>query len=185
MRLQASAWHHAVALRTVQIIHMPGLRQTEDYAKAVFATAVPRLTSTELRRRVAFRMRRREVLDRNPPLVCTFMIHEAAVRRQLGGAKVMARQLEHVLEESERENITVRAIPLAAGGFPTSGLSTVYAVGSVPQLDTVHLDVAEGSALVDAQAHVVSYRAILDETERYALSPDRTRDLVRKVIKET
>ncbi|MCA6094454.1 helix-turn-helix domain-containing protein [Streptomyces sp. SCA3-4] len=176
--------HHARALRTVQIMHMPGPLQTEDYAKAVFATAAPRLTPAELRRRLSFRMRRRDVLDKDTPPTCTFLIHESAMRMQFGGPKVILRQLEHVLEASERDNVTIRAIPFTAGGFPNAGTSTFYAVGAVPQLDTVHLDVAQGSALLDAPAHLSNYRTILDRTEELSLSPSDTRNLVCSIVAE-
>ncbi|MEU1372900.1 helix-turn-helix transcriptional regulator [Streptomyces triculaminicus] len=176
--------HHARSMRSVQIMHMPGLLQTEDYAKAVFSTAIPKPAPTELRRRISFRMRRREVLDRDNPPTCTFLVHEAAMRMQFGGPEVAARQLRHVIEESEREHITVRAIPFAAGGFAMAGLSAHYATGAVPQLDTVHLDVAHGGALLDAQAHLANYRAILDYAEELSLSADDTRDLMRDIAKQ-
>ncbi|RLU96768.1 transcriptional regulator [Streptomyces griseocarneus] len=171
---------HAVGLRTVQILHMPGLLQTEDYAKAVLSTATPAPAPVDLRRRLSYRMRRRDILDK-APLSCTFLIHEAAMRVEFGGAKVARRQLEHVLEASERENVTVRAIPFSAGGIPSAGLSTVYASGPVPQLDTVHLDVAYGSALLDAETHLANYRSRLDRTEGVSLDPERTRDLMHAI----
>ncbi|MEW2581466.1 helix-turn-helix domain-containing protein [Streptomyces syringium] len=175
---------HALKIRTVQILHMPGLLQTEDYAKAVLSTASPAPTPTDLRRRLSYRMRRRDILDKSSPPTCTFLIHEAAMRVEFGGAKVARRQLEHVIEASERENITVRAIPFSAGGFPSAGLSTMYASGPVPQLDTVHLDVAHGSALLDAEAYLANYRSILDRTEDISLSPEDTRDLMRVIAQK-
>ncbi|MBO0655142.1 helix-turn-helix domain-containing protein [Streptomyces triculaminicus] len=176
--------HHALGLRSMTIMHMPGLLQTEDYAKAVFAAGIPKSTPTELRRNVSFRMRRRAVLDRDNPPTCTFLVHEAALRMQFGGPEVAARQLRHVLEESERENITVRAIPFAAGGFSMAGLSVLYATGPVPQLDTVQLDVAHGGALLDAQAHLANYRARLDYAEEISLGPDDTRKLMRDIAQQ-
>ncbi|GAA0347098.1 Scr1 family TA system antitoxin-like transcriptional regulator [Streptomyces blastmyceticus] len=176
--------YHALRLRTVQILHMPGLLQTEDYAKAVLSTATPAPIPADLRRRLSYRMRRRDILDKADPPVCTFLIHEAAMRVEFGGAKVACRQLEHVMEASERENITVRAIPFSAGGFPSAGLSTVYASGPVSRLDTVHLDVAHGSALLDAETHLANYRSILDRTEELSLSPGKTRDLMRGIAQK-
>lgn len=173
--------YHARRLRTVQVLHMPGLLQTEDYAKAVLSTAVPTPAPTDLRRRLSYRMRRRDILDRPDPPQCTFLVHEAAMRVEFGGAKVARRQLEHVIEASERENIAVRAIPFSAGGFPSAGLSTLYASGPVPQLDTVHLDVAHGSALLDAETHLANYRSVLDRTESISLSPEQTRELMHAI----
>lgn len=176
--------YHARALRTVHIMHMPGLLQTENYAKAVFATAAPTPAPADLRRRLSFRMRRRDTLDKTNPPTCTFLIHECAMRMEFGGAKVARSQLEHVIEASERDNITVRAIPFKAGGFPNAGTSTVYAFGPVPQLDTIHLDVAHGSALLDAETHLSNYRAILERTQELSLTPGQTRDLLFSIAKQ-
>ncbi|WNE96472.1 Scr1 family TA system antitoxin-like transcriptional regulator [Streptomyces luomodiensis] len=174
--------HHAVNLRSMQPMHIPGLLQTEDYAKAVFATAVPDLTAVEHRRRLSHRLKRRDVLDRDRPPQCTFLVHEAALRMQFGGTKVARGQLEYLLEASERDNVTVRVIPFAAGGFPGAGASVLYAAGPVPQLDTVQLDVATGVALVDAETLVANYREVLDRTQGLSLSPEDTRDFVRAIV---
>ncbi|MET8182800.1 Scr1 family TA system antitoxin-like transcriptional regulator [Streptomyces sp. NPDC005336] len=175
--------HHAVGLRLVQIMHMPGLLQTEDYAQAVFSTAEPEPTPTQLRCRLSHRLRRRDVLDREDPPQCTFLIHEAALRLQFGGARVAQRQLEYVVEASERDNVTVRVIPFSAGGFPNAGSSTTYVTGPVPQLDTVQLDSPNGSALLDADTYLANYRRVLDRTEAMALSPDETRDFVHAIAR--
>jgi uncharacterized protein DUF5753 len=172
---------HASMLRTVQIMHVPGLLQTEEYAKVVLATNVPKPSPTELRRRLSYRMRRRDVLDRSEPPQCTFLIHESAMRIELGGPKVARGQLEHLLEASDRDNITVQVIPFSAGAFPNVGISTVYASGPVPRLDTVHLEVPHGNALIDSETHLENYRAIMDHAQGIALSPEGTRDLVREI----
>ncbi|WKX70241.1 helix-turn-helix transcriptional regulator [Streptomyces sp. XD-27] len=175
--------HHAVAMRGVQIMHIPGLLQTEAYAKALFAGAEPVPTPVQLRRRLSYRLRRRDVLDRTDPPQCTFFIHEAALRMQFGGSKVAREQLEHVLDASERDNVTVRAIPFAAGGFPNAGSSMLYLCGQVSQLDTVQLDVPTGSTLLDAEAHLANYRRILDQAEARSLTSNETRDFIRAITK--
>ncbi|MFD7262080.1 helix-turn-helix domain-containing protein [Streptomyces sp. NPDC059874] len=171
---------HSTALRAVQIMHMPGLLQTEEYARAVFEEAVPTLSPASLRRQLSYRLKRRDVLDRPNPPQCTFLIHEAALRLEFGGAKVARAQLERLLEQSERENVTVRVIPFAAGGFPNAGSSTLYASGPVPQLDTVQTDTAHGPAFLDAETRLDNYRAILDRTEQRSLDPDRSRDFIHE-----
>ncbi|WAP55932.1 helix-turn-helix domain-containing protein [Streptomyces sp. S465] len=172
---------HAVRLRAVQIMHIPGLLQTEDYANAVFSTAEPALTPAQRRVNVSYRMRRREVLDRDDPPQCTFLIHEAALRMEFGGPKVTRGQLERLLEASEWDNVTVRAIPFSAGGFPHAGASVTYMCGVVPQLDTVQLDTPTGVTLLDGETHLANYRRILDKTEVLALTPEDTRDFIHAI----
>ncbi|MFE9063299.1 helix-turn-helix domain-containing protein [Streptomyces violaceusniger] len=173
--------HHAVSMRTVQTMNMPGLLQTEDYAKAVFATAVPEPTAVQLRRRLSHRLKRRDVLDRDDPPRCTFIVHEAALRVTFGGPKVARGQLEHVLEASERDNVTVRVIPFSAGGFPNAGSSALYASGPVPQLDTLQLDAPTDVMFLDGETHLANYQRILDRTEELSLTSEETRDFIHAI----
>ncbi|MFI6650965.1 helix-turn-helix domain-containing protein [Streptomyces sp. NPDC050529] len=176
--------HHATGFRSVQIMHMPGLLQTEDYARAVYAEALPAPTPTGLRRRLSHRLRRRDVLDRPDPPASVFLIHEAALRMRYGGRKVAVGQLDHLLKESERDNVTVRVIPFSAGGFPNSGSSTHYVYGPVTQLDTVQTDTPSGSGFVDAEARLLTFRAVLDRTEGRSLDPQSSRDFIKEVAEQ-
>lgn len=173
--------HHAVAIRSVQIMYMPGLLQNEEYARAVFSEVVPPLSPERLRRQLSHRLRRRDVLDREEAPDCTFLIHEAALRMTYGGSDVAGKQLGHLLAESERDNVSVRVIPFAAGGFPEIGSSTQYVYGPVPQLDTVQTDTATGPAFIDAETRLVNYRAVLDQVESRSLDPKGSRDFIRGI----
>lgn len=173
--------HHAQSLHVVQIMHIPGLLQTENYARAVLGEAVPGWSPAELRRRLSHRLRRRDVLDRDDPPACTFIIHEAALHTRFGDRDVLVAQLNHLLDASERKNITVRTIPLDSGGFPVAGVSLTYATGPVPQLDTVQLDTAYGSAFLDAESQLANHRGILNRTAKVALSAKESRDFIRGI----
>ncbi|MCX5397998.1 helix-turn-helix transcriptional regulator [Streptomyces sp. NBC_00102] len=173
--------HHAVAIRSVQIMYMPGLLQTEDYARAVFAETVPAPSPARQRRQVSFRLRRRDVLDRDDPPMCTFLVHEAALRMTYGGSSVARGQIDYLLKASDRDNVIVRAIPFAAGGFPHASSSAYYVHGSVRQLDTVQTDTVMGSGFDDAEANLENWRVALDRTEEKALDPESSRDFIRKI----
>jgi hypothetical protein len=177
--------HHAVALRGVQITHMPGLLQHEDYMCAVFKEAVPPLTPHDLERKIAFRMGRRALLDRlSAPPECTFLTHEAALRMRFGSTRTVKNQLEYLLKQADRENVTIRVVPFAAGCYPSAGSSTLYAYGPLRQLDTVQLDTATGSTFLHAESHLVNYRAVIDRMQHLSLDPDRSRDFIREVLQE-
>lgn len=177
--------HHAVAMRSVQMTHMPGLLQTEEYAKALLSMSVPKPPAVQLRRWLSFRMRRRDVLDRDDPPPCDFLIHEAALRMEYGDTKVTRGQLAHVLEETERDNVTVRVIPFSAGGFPHGSSSTLlYASGPVPQLDTVQMDVANGIGLVDSEPQLANYRTVMAWADEKALGFKESRDFILGVERQ-
>lgn len=176
--------HHAVSLRIVQLTHMPGLLQHEDYVRAVIGEAVPELAPEDFDRKVEFRVRRSAVLDAEEPPSCTFLIHEAALRMLFGGVRVAKIQLAYLLEQSMRENVTVRILPFAAGGFPNVGNSTMYACGPVAQLDTVQSDTRHGSRFIHAETHLANYRKVLDRVEERCLDPERSREFIREVAQQ-
>jgi transcriptional regulator with XRE-family HTH domain len=175
--------HHAVSVRSLQVTHLPGLLQTEEYAKVNISSDVPEPAPADLRRFLSFRMKRRDVLDSDDPAPCTFLIHEAAMRLEYGGPAVMRAQLTHILESSERDNVTVRALPFSAGGFPHVGSLMNHFSGPVPQLDTVQFDIPEGSSLVDAPAVLNKYRSTLDRIEELTFTPEKTRDFLLGIVK--
>ncbi|MGW1199123.1 helix-turn-helix domain-containing protein [Streptomyces sp. NPDC002536] len=176
--------HHAVRLTSVQVVYIPGLLQTEEYARAVFGQTVPELSPLEIQRRVSHRMHRKRVLERSPATPCTFVIHEAALRMIFPGVDGQRRQLERLSEVSAHSGVSIRVIPFAAGAFPCAHSSLTFAAGPVPQLDTVALDTAHGSVLLDADAHLENYRRILQRTVETALPPKESCDFIARVAKD-
>jgi hypothetical protein len=177
--------HHAAALRSAQIMHMPGILQTPDYMRGIFAEAVPTMAPADLERHVEFRVRRAALLDRSEPPSCEFLVHETVLRMRFGDRKFLRRQIDYLLEQAERPNITVRVVPFSAGGFANAGSSTLYACGPVPQLDTVQIDVPTGVTFLDAETHLVNYRAVLDRMRERALEPELSIDFIRQAAMET
>ncbi|MDI3424225.1 helix-turn-helix domain-containing protein [Streptomyces luteolus] len=174
---------HARRVRTAQVMHAPGLLQTEEYARAVFNAVLPPLSRLEVELRVAHRMDRQRVLARPEPLAYAAYVHESALLMRFGGAEVTRRQLKHLCAESERSNVDVRVVPLDADGFPGAGHALLYADGSTPQLDTVQLDSAHGPEFTHAEAQLAKYRAHLEWMERAALSSAASRDLIHKTAR--
>lgn len=169
---------HATRLRIAVTVHLPGLLQTEDHARAVFEAVIPRLSPDDIDVRVAHRIDRHQVLDRPSPPALDAILHEAALRMEFGGPAVTRRQLEHLLRTSERENVTLRVIPFKAGGFPGAGQSVVYADAVVPCLDTVELDSTHGPEFIDNEVQLAKYRAQLKAAQKLALAPPASRDFI-------
>lgn len=176
--------HHAAALRSAQIMHMPGLLQLPDYMRGIFAEAVPTMAPVDLEQHVAFRLRRAEILDRPDPPLCEFLIHESALRMRFGDRGVLLRQIAHLLKQAERPNVAVHVVPFSAGGFANAGSSTLYACGPVPQLDTVQIDVPTGVTFLCAETYLVNYRAVLDRMRERALDTGESVDFIRQVAED-
>ncbi|WP_306189567.1 MULTISPECIES: helix-turn-helix transcriptional regulator [unclassified Streptomyces] len=175
---------HATRVRTVQFMHVPGLLQTEDYARGVFAAVLPPLSRLEVELRVAHRMGRQQVFEREHPLPYIAYVHEAALHMRFGGTEVTRQQLKHLAERSEQDSIEVRVVPTSVSGFPGAGHALLYAEGVVPQLDTVQLDSAHGPEFTGAEAQLTKYRAHLDWMDDAALPPTASRDLIRTIARE-
>jgi transcriptional regulator with XRE-family HTH domain len=176
--------HHATFLRSVEIVHIPGLLQTEDYARAVFSYTLPELPPSELKAWVAHRTQRRVVIDRYPSTEYTLIIHEAALRIRVADRRTARNQLRLLLDQSEREHVTLRAIPFDRDGFAGANFSMTYAGGPVPQLDTALRDSPHGSAFVHAQAQVGRLDSMFGKAEQASLDPEASCDLINRIALE-
>lgn len=175
---------HAARIRTAQTVHLPGLLHTDGYARAVFGAVLPALSRLEIELRVAHRMERQQVLDRESPIDYAGYIHEAALRMQFGSRKVTQEQLQHLCDMSEREHIELRVIPVGRGAFPGAGHALLYAHGAVPQLDTVQLDSAHGPEFMHADAQLTKYRAHLNWMEDASLNAAESRDFIHAISRQ-
>jgi transcriptional regulator with XRE-family HTH domain len=177
--------HHATALRVTQVINIPGLLQTPEHARALFREAVPALRPHEVEYRISHRIKRQAILYREQPPPYTAIVHEAALRMQFGGREVARAQLKHLAEVSEQASISLHVIPFNGTSFPTTGHAVDYFHGPVPALDTVEVDTAHGSELIDAAGQLEKYRLVLDRMEAVALTPAASLDLVHRIARDT
>ncbi|MFC0600098.1 helix-turn-helix domain-containing protein [Streptomyces palmae] len=176
--------HHATGLRTIQITDIPGLFQTEEYARAVFGSTIPALPPAELDARVALRMQRQATLRRDGAPRYEAVIHEAALRMRFGGRRVALTQLEHLREQSDRPGVSVRVIPFSSQEYAGASRAMLYAVGPVPALDTVQIEAAHGVSFLDADAHLRRYRSTFETLASSALSEHESRDLIHAIAQE-
>lgn len=132
--------HHASHRWDVDFLHVPGLLQTEAYARALFSYMNPDFPENELERWVEHRMRRKVILGSTIATPYETLIHEAALRIRVGDREAERVQLARILKLSEADHITVRVIPFDLDGFAGAGSAMMYAGGPVPRLDTVVRD---------------------------------------------
>ena len=176
--------HHATFLHEVVITHVPGLLQTPDYARAVFGYMVPELPDSELTPRVEHRMRRRAVIDRDRPVPYETVVHEAALRIRVGDRAVSRAQLRRVLDESEKEHITVRVVPFDTDHFAGASAAMMHVGGPLSILDTVLRDSPSGTAFLDGPSQLERFRTLFRKVGEAALDPIRTRDFIHKLARE-
>ncbi|MFE7034943.1 helix-turn-helix domain-containing protein [Streptomyces sp. NPDC057621] len=176
--------HHATYRWDVDFLHVPGLLQTEDYARGILGYRVPELPQEELDLRVRHRMERRVILEDPQPIPYEAVIHESALRIRVGNRAAARVQLARILQLSEAEHVTVRVIPFDLDSFAGADSAMVYAGGTVPKLDTVVRDSPQGAGFTDSEAQLGVYRTLFHRMEDVSLSPEQARDFIHRLAKE-
>ncbi|MFD4347667.1 helix-turn-helix transcriptional regulator [Streptomyces coelicoflavus] len=172
--------HHATFQQDVAILYVPGLLQTEDYARAVFSSRIPELTDEELELRVRHRLTR----QKKAAFPHEVVIHESALRIRVGDRAAAQAQLAGLLEASETERLTLRVIPFDLDGFARASSTMTYVGGAVRRLDTVARDAPHGAFLIDSDAQLGTYRMRFRKVEDVSLNPERSRDFIHRLTKE-
>lgn len=148
----------AKVLRTWQPLVVPGLLQTEEYAR-IMLSGEPGVTPAQLDENVAARIDRRGILSRANPPILWVVLDERVLRHPVGSEDVMARQIEHLAEAAQQPNITVQVVPLNSGA--TTGLSGGFVLAEIPGMaDVAYMDSAQHGQVTDRTEEVatLSYR---------------------------
>lgn len=166
-------------------LFVPGLLQTEDYARAVIRGVLPTASRDEVERRVEARMERQAVLRNDNPLNLWSIVDEAALRRQVGGLAVMQAQLRDLTEVSELPHVTFQVIPFNVGahaGMPGSFVLMQFAEAAIP--DVIYIDSMAGDLFLEEESEVRRYTLVFEHLRAVAVSPDASRSLVESLIAE-
>lgn len=174
----------AKTLRTYEPQYVTGLLQTPDYAHAVLRGGLPNGSEEELARRVAVRLRRQSLLDREDAPTLWVVMEEAVLHRVVGGPHVMREQLERLLEVSELPHVSLDIVPFTAGTHVGACAPFTYFRFEEPELpDIVYSELLCASVYLDQRADVVSH---LEAHSRMALltSSEDSKALLNRMRKE-
>jgi transcriptional regulator with XRE-family HTH domain len=152
---------------------VPGLLQTEDYARAVI-TSWGMHPEHAIEAKVRARKERQALLRRHQPPWCTFFVHENALRLPVGSDAVMNDQLLHLVFASARPHIGIRVIPVAAGSAGMAGAFMMMEYTSARPVVYVPDDVT--STFLDSPECLSAYREILRRVAKVALDEGQSRD---------
>jgi len=169
----------AAGVRNYESLFIPGLLQTEDYARAVIRGGLPMASDQEIEDRVRARIERQQVLSKDMPLKLWAIVDEAALRRVVGGAQVMRDQLAHLADAVKASNLTFQVIPFDAGAHPGMPGAFVLMDFSDPMdTDLIYIDSMAGDLFLEADVDVRRYSLIFDNLRAVALSPDASATLL-------
>jgi transcriptional regulator with XRE-family HTH domain len=173
----------ASSLRIYTPLTIPGLLQTEDYARAIIATARPlELTEEEVERRVALRLHRQAVIAKDPPLRLWAIMDEAALHRQVGGDKVMRGQLAHLASMARHPDITLQVIPYDAGGHVAmAGAFSLFSFVDDP--DVLSVEAVTGTLYLDRDADIERATLCFDHLRTTAHTAFNSVELINGVAR--
>ena len=164
----------AHAIRQFETMFIPGILQTEDYARAVIENYYDEGPgSDQLHALVELRTRREDLFDAENPPSFHFILDEAAVRRLVGGSSVMRRQLRRLIEVANKPNITLEVIPFSAGLHPgMKGPFEIIEFADPSDSDIVYLESPRGDIFSDNPEETLRYReAFAGARESLARTP--------------
>jgi hypothetical protein len=168
-----------------QITAVPGLLQTEEYARAIHTAhqQVIHIPPGVFERRVQVRMLRQQVLTtRNPPLELAAVIDESVLLRKAGSREVMYGQLRHLAEMTRLPNVELRVLPLQSGtslradSFVVLGFSPEHETSKLG--DVVSPEGAEMNLYIEGETDTYIFRLFFGEFAAASLSPDDSRELI-------
>ncbi|HEX6473190.1 MAG TPA: helix-turn-helix transcriptional regulator [Streptosporangiaceae bacterium] len=162
---------------------VPGLLQTEDYARAILRAGRPRDSDEEIERHVAARMARQAILTgENPPLLWV-VLNEAVLRRRVGGREVMRAQLVRLVEASMSPHVVIQVLPFDMGEHAEMGGARVIA--RLPdEGDIVYVEGPGSGQLIGIREEVAECALRFDLLRATALSPDESVAMIRGMISE-
>jgi transcriptional regulator with XRE-family HTH domain len=172
----------ATSLRTFEHSLIPGLLQTPEYARALLSTRMG-ATEDEIEQLVTARMERQGVLYRSDPPLLWVVVDEAALRRPVGGRKVMAGQLAHLIEMAQHPGILIQVIPLETGAH--EGVNGAFVIAEF--VDTpaiVYLETALTGVVVERPEDVAAVNLIYETLRAEALPRAGSLRKIEEVAKE-
>jgi hypothetical protein len=174
----------ASEIRFYEVGLIPGLLQTEEYARAVLTAGTVGGPRSDVERQVALKMERQRLTMTSPPQVWA-VLDEAAVRRQVGGAEVMRVQLEYLRELGGLRNVRLQIIPFGRGAHPALGRPfVILAFGEEADPDVVYLKNLTGALWVENVEEVDRYNVFFNHLQATALSFEDSAALMTAVLKE-
>jgi transcriptional regulator with XRE-family HTH domain len=176
----------ATEIREYDSYQIPGLLQTEDYARAVISAGRPKMSDDEIERAVAVRMTRQQILDRDDDLPADqdntprlwAIIDEAALLRVVASSEIMRVQRDHLADMTKRPNVTIQVIPNSEGVTCAYGRAfTILISNNGPSV--VYLEDLINAHYVRTRDEVAQFALKFDHLRSNALTDDKSVRLIK------
>ena len=175
----------ATRIQTYELLFVPGLLQTEEYARAIITSGRPERAGADDERRITVRARRQRLLGRRDAPTLWAILDESVLRRPIGGPGVLAGQIRHLLELAALPNVIVQVVPLSLSGYAAEGTFSILRFAEPELPDLVYQELLTGAIYQDKRADVETYSRVMDRIAVDAFSPDETKQYLTKLLAET
>jgi len=176
----------AAVCRTFEPLVVPGLLQTEEYARATIRKTLPDATPEDVDARVEVRMARQQVLTKDDPLSLRVVIDESALRRQVTTPQAMRAQRRRLIEAAAMPNVRLQVHPFDRGPLACTTSPFVLIEFREPtDPKTVYIENAAGDLYLEKPGQVARYKLVFEELTADALGADATVEFIKKIDTET
>jgi transcriptional regulator with XRE-family HTH domain len=175
----------AAGLRSFEAEAVQGLFQTPGYARAILRELNNRDNDEQIERLVDLRMKRQEVLKRDPPLDVWLILDEAVIRRPVGGPGVMREQLARLAGASRMPGVTLQVLPFSSGAH--AGLRGSFSILAFPERtdpDVAYVESVAGIIYLEKDKDVRSCAEAFDRLRATALPPAASAELIADVMQD-
>ncbi|WP_214403387.1 helix-turn-helix domain-containing protein [Pseudonocardia lacus] len=174
----------ASLIQAFELQFVPGLLQIEEYALAVATRGRPEYVPDEVRKRIALRMERQKILTGVRPPSLWVVLDESVLHRPIGGRQVHRAQLEHLLEMAQRPNVTVQVVPNQLSGYAAEHPFTILRFAEAELPHVVYVEHMSGALYLDGLAEIEVYSRAMDRLMVDAETPDRSRQILAKLLSQ-
>jgi hypothetical protein len=175
----------AATLRTYESECVPGLLQTEDYARAIISSALSARTDEAIDKNVAVRMARQSLLTQDQPPELWAVVNEAGIRSLVGGPAVMRAQLDRLLEASHQPHVTLQVMPFSTGAHPgMAGAFTILSFAEPADPEVIYVNYSSGSLFLEKPEELSRCALIFNHLRAVALSMGQSRDIIARIRTE-
>jgi len=176
----------ASIIRTYQIQFVPGLLQTEGYARALLRTGYPTVTDEEIARRSDLRLSRQEILGRPGAPQLWAVVDEGVLRRPIGGSTIMREQIEHLIRMAEHPAVTLQVLPFGVGGHSAGcGPFTILRFAEPDLHDVIYIEQLTSALYLDKPAEVDRYLEVMEQLCLQAEPAANTGKVLGQILADT
>jgi transcriptional regulator with XRE-family HTH domain len=167
-------------IKTYELQFVPGLLQTEEYARALASHGDPKQANDDVERRVALRIRRQKLLVGPQAPRLWAIIDESVLYRPIGGPRVLKAQIDQLLELSALSHIALQVVPYSISGYHSEGAFTLLSFAEPELPNIAYIEHLAGALYLEKLDEIEIYSRAHDQLAVAGDTPDRSRQLLTK-----